>query len=122
MVGNRTRISGRRSEKGSAASVSSQPMIALEEAQNQILATVPRLPGTTVALGEALGLVTVETLAATEPIPPFANTGVDGLRGPGRRHRRGDAGGARPPPDRRASWPPGGADRRRSARARRSGS
>jgi molybdopterin molybdotransferase len=29
-------------------------------------------------LAEALGLVTVETLAATEPIPPFANTGVDG--------------------------------------------
>ncbi|HET9773152.1 MAG TPA: molybdopterin molybdenumtransferase MoeA, partial [Acidimicrobiia bacterium] len=53
-------------------------MIPLEEAQNQILATVPRLPGATVPLAEALGLVTVETLAATEPIPPFANTGVDG--------------------------------------------
>ncbi|HEV3362731.1 MAG TPA: gephyrin-like molybdotransferase Glp [Acidimicrobiia bacterium] len=53
-------------------------MIPLEEAQNRILATVPRLPAVSVALSEALGLVTVEDLAATEPIPPFANTGVDG--------------------------------------------
>jgi molybdopterin molybdotransferase len=53
-------------------------MIPLEEAQNRIFATVPRLPGATVALADALGLVTVEDLAATEPIPPFANTGVDG--------------------------------------------
>lgn len=53
-------------------------MIPLEEAQSQILATVPRLPAATVPLAEALGLVTVEALAATEPIPPFANTGVDG--------------------------------------------
>ncbi len=53
-------------------------MIPLEEAQKQILATVPRLSSTTVALSEALGLVTAEPLAATGPIPPFANTGVDG--------------------------------------------
>ena len=53
-------------------------MIPLEEALNHILATVPRLPAATVPLGEALGLVTAEALTATEPIPPFANTGVDG--------------------------------------------
>jgi molybdenum cofactor synthesis domain-containing protein len=53
-------------------------VIPLEEAQSQILATVPRLPAATVPLAEALGLVTIEALAATEPIPPFANTGVDG--------------------------------------------
>jgi molybdopterin molybdotransferase len=53
-------------------------MIPLEEVQKRILATVPRLPTVTVSVGEALGLVTVEALAATEPIPPFANTGVDG--------------------------------------------
>jgi molybdenum cofactor synthesis domain-containing protein len=53
-------------------------VIPLEEAQKQILATVPQLPTVTVPLGEALGLVTAEPLAATEPIPPFANTGVDG--------------------------------------------
>ena len=53
-------------------------VIPLEEARSRILATVPRLPAATVALGEALGLVTVEDLSATEPIPPFANTGVDG--------------------------------------------
>ncbi|MGH9009416.1 MAG: molybdopterin molybdotransferase MoeA, partial [Acidimicrobiia bacterium] len=53
-------------------------MIPLEEVQNRILATIPRLPTATVALADALGLVTVEDLSATEPIPPFANTGVDG--------------------------------------------
>ncbi len=53
-------------------------MIPLEEAQNSILATVPRMPAVAVAVADALGLVTVEDLAATEPIPPFANTGVDG--------------------------------------------
>jgi len=66
-------------------------MIPLEEAQNSILATVPRLPATSVALAEALGLVTVEDLAATEPIPPFANTGVDGYA-----VRAGDTAGATP--------------------------
>ena len=53
-------------------------MIALEEAQKQILATVRRLSTVTVPLVEALGLVTAEPLAATEPIPPFANTAMDG--------------------------------------------
>ncbi|MCA1847124.1 MAG: molybdopterin molybdenumtransferase MoeA, partial [Actinobacteria bacterium] len=53
-------------------------MIPLDEAQKQILATVRQLPATTVTLADALGLVTAEDLAATEPIPPFANTGVDG--------------------------------------------
>jgi molybdopterin molybdotransferase len=53
-------------------------MIPLEEAQHSILAAVPRLPAVTVPVADALGLVTVEDLAATEPIPPFANTGVDG--------------------------------------------
>ncbi|HVW33731.1 MAG TPA: gephyrin-like molybdotransferase Glp [Acidimicrobiia bacterium] len=53
-------------------------MIPLEEAQNRILGTVPRLGPVTVPVAEALGLVTVDTLTATEPIPPFANTGVDG--------------------------------------------
>src|SRR6266481_1848323 len=64
-------------ERG-AASVTSKSVIPLEEAQNRILATVPRLPVATVPLADALGLVTVEDLSATEPIPPFANTGVDG--------------------------------------------
>ena len=66
-------------------------MIPLEEAQNHILATVPRLPAATVTLADALGLVTVEDLAATEPIPPFANTGVDGYA-----VRAGDTAGAGP--------------------------
>jgi molybdenum cofactor synthesis domain-containing protein len=54
-------------------------MIPLEEAQKQILAMVPRLPAAGVPLGDALGLVTAETLVAADPIPPFANTGVDGF-------------------------------------------
>jgi len=53
-------------------------VIPLEDARKQILATVPTLPAVTLPVGEALGLVTAEPLAATEPIPPFANTGVDG--------------------------------------------
>ncbi len=53
-------------------------MIPLEEARKQILATVPRLETVAIPVSEALGLVTAEALTATEPIPPFANTGVDG--------------------------------------------
>jgi molybdopterin molybdotransferase len=71
-------ILGAESPNRSAGSVTSYSVIPLEEAQSRILATVPRLPAATMPLGEALGLVTVEALAATEPIPPFANTGVDG--------------------------------------------
>jgi molybdenum cofactor synthesis domain-containing protein len=54
-------------------------VIPLEDAQKRILATVPQLPAVTVPLSEALGLATAEALTATEPIPPFANTGVDGF-------------------------------------------
>ena len=71
-------ILGPEGSKQYAASVTSNTVIPLEEAQNRILATVPRLPAATVPLADALGLVTVEDLVATEPIPPFANTGVDG--------------------------------------------
>ena len=71
-------ILGAESSKRHAGSVTSNSVIPLEEAQSRILATVPRLPAATIPLAEALGLVTVEALAATEPIPPFANTGVDG--------------------------------------------
>src|SRR2546423_11972021 len=53
-------------------------MIPEEGAQNPLPAPAPRLPEAAVALAAPLGLVTVEDLAATEPIPPFANTGVDG--------------------------------------------
>jgi molybdopterin molybdotransferase len=66
-------------------------MIPLEEAQKSILATVPQLPAASVPLADALGLVTVEDLAAAEPIPPFANTGVDGYA-----VRAGDTAGATP--------------------------
>ena len=71
-------ILGVENSKRNAASVTSNPVIPLEEAQSQILATVPRLSAITVPLAEALGLVTIEALTATEAIPPFANTGVDG--------------------------------------------
>jgi molybdopterin molybdotransferase len=84
-------ILGRKGPNRRAASVTSKTMIPLEEAQNSILATVRRLPATSVALVDALGLVTVEDLAAAEPIPPFANTGVDGYA-----VRAGDTAGATP--------------------------
>jgi len=71
-------ILGLHSRNGAAASVTSNTVIPLEDAQKRILASVPRLPVATVPLAEALGLVTARDLAATEPIPPFANTGVDG--------------------------------------------
>lgn len=54
-------------------------MIPLSEAQAQVFSAVTRLPVVEVPLADALGLVLAEPLAATGPIPPFANTAVDGF-------------------------------------------
>ncbi len=53
-------------------------MIPLEEARRHVLDACPRLPVTTVALGESLGHVTAADLAAAEDVPPFDNSAVDG--------------------------------------------
>ncbi len=43
-----------------------------------MLAACPPRPAVTVALRDALGLVTAEDLAAVEDVPPFDNSAVDG--------------------------------------------
>jgi molybdenum cofactor synthesis domain-containing protein len=53
-------------------------VIPLEEARRHVLEACPPLPATTVPLGEALGHVTADDLAAAEDVPPFDNSAVDG--------------------------------------------
>jgi molybdenum cofactor synthesis domain-containing protein len=53
-------------------------VIALEDVQAQVLRAVPRLGPVPVPLSEARGLVLAEPIVATEPVPPFANTAMDG--------------------------------------------
>ncbi|HEX6310064.1 MAG TPA: gephyrin-like molybdotransferase Glp [Acidimicrobiia bacterium] len=53
-------------------------MISLADAQALVLGAISELPVTTVSLREALGLVTAEAIVASEPVPPFANTAMDG--------------------------------------------
>ena len=53
-------------------------MIPLEQAQRLILDAVAPLDPRPVALHDACGLVLAQEVVATEPVPPFANTGMDG--------------------------------------------
>lgn len=53
-------------------------MIALADVQAEILGAVAPLPVTRVPLVEARGLVLAEPVVASEPVPPFANTAMDG--------------------------------------------
>src|SRR4029077_3763348 len=54
-------------------------VIALEEAQQRILAAVAPLPPRAVALADARGLVLARAVMASEMVPPFANTAMDGF-------------------------------------------
>ena len=54
-------------------------LVPLEEARARVLEGCRRLAPTTVALGEALGLVTAEPVVADQAVPPFANTAMDGF-------------------------------------------
>ncbi len=54
-------------------------MISLGEAQAFVLERVRPLPPRRVALAEALGLVLAEVVRATEAIPPFASSAMDGF-------------------------------------------
>ena len=54
-------------------------MIALEEAQAKVNRELRVLAPADVPLAESLGMVLAETVAATEDIPPFANTAMDGF-------------------------------------------
>src|SRR5579875_3675472 len=53
-------------------------MIPLEEARRLVLDACPLLEPGPVPLSEALGCVTAEAVVATEAVPPFANTAMDG--------------------------------------------
>ena len=53
-------------------------MIPLEEARAHVMGACPPLPAERVALRAARGLVTAEEVRATEAIPAFANTAMDG--------------------------------------------
>lgn len=54
-------------------------MIPLDEARAHVLSTLAPLAPTSVPLGAALGCVLAEDVVATEAIPPFANTAMDGF-------------------------------------------
>jgi molybdopterin molybdotransferase len=54
-------------------------LIPLEEAQAEVLAACRPGPAAAIPVAEALGLVLAETVVAPEPVPPFANTAMDGF-------------------------------------------
>ena len=54
-------------------------MIPLDDARRRVFADIKPLPIVEVALADARGLVLAETVSATEAIPPFANTAMDGF-------------------------------------------
>src|SRR6204780_5515804 len=54
-------------------------MIPLDEAVDRVLAACPSPEVMTAGLQEALGCVTAAQIVATESIPPFDNTAVDGF-------------------------------------------
>jgi molybdenum cofactor synthesis domain-containing protein len=53
-------------------------LVSLEDTRDAILAAVPRLPVVEVPLDDAVGLVLAEDVVAPEPVPPFANSAMDG--------------------------------------------
>ena len=53
-------------------------MIPLDEAQAFVLDLCRVLPARSVALDDALGCVTASSVVATEPVPPFVNSSMDG--------------------------------------------
>lgn len=54
-------------------------MIPLGEARRHVLDRVPRREPVDVPVADALGLVLAEEVRAGEPVPPFANTAMDGF-------------------------------------------
>jgi molybdopterin molybdotransferase len=53
--------------------------VARDEALRLVLASATPLPAREVLLDEALGLVAAGDIAASDPIPPFTNSGMDGF-------------------------------------------
>lgn len=54
-------------------------MISLEEAQDRVLRSCPPAAPVRVAVDDALDRVLAEPVDAPEPVPPFANTAMDGF-------------------------------------------
>ena len=54
-------------------------MISLDEAREYVLSLVEPLPAAAVPLAEARGLVLADAVIASEAVPPFANTAMDGF-------------------------------------------
>ena len=54
-------------------------MLPLEEVRAHVVEKCPPRTPRLVPVGEALGLVTAADISATEAIPPFANTAMDGF-------------------------------------------
>ena len=54
-------------------------MIGYREALRRVLEAAPALPSERLSLAAAVGLVAAEDVVATDPVPPFANSGVDGF-------------------------------------------
>ena len=54
------------------------PLVPLGDVQEMILGMVERLEPVELSLGEALGAVLLDAVVAPEPVPPFANTAMDG--------------------------------------------
>jgi molybdenum cofactor synthesis domain-containing protein len=67
------------------------PLVPLDDVQAMILDAVVRLEAVEVPLGDALGAILAEEVVAPEPVPPFANTAMDGYA-----LRAGDTAGASP--------------------------
>lgn len=65
---------GRRPGRGTLRRV-----IPLEEARRHVLDRISPAPPQTVPVTDALGLVLAEEVKATEDVPPFANTAMDGF-------------------------------------------
>jgi molybdopterin molybdotransferase len=53
-------------------------MLSVDQARERIVASVPALGDETVALADAHGRVLAEAIVADEPVPAFANSGMDG--------------------------------------------
>ena len=50
----------------------------LDEARTDVLSAMPRLPAARVPLTESLGRITAEPVIASEAVPPFDNSAMDG--------------------------------------------
>ena len=53
-------------------------MLSLDDAWEHVRSRLPRLPAVPLPLAESVGLVLADGVTAAAPVPPFANSAVDG--------------------------------------------